>query len=92
MEVNKHEDDVGKLSLYKPIKSGFCYERYLDNIKCRRQRAALCRIRTSSHRLNIERGRYAKIPRDKRFCEYCVKKGEEYIEDVSHFILKCPQY
>ena len=47
-------------------------------------RIAVTRLRTSSHRLKIESGRWARIPRDLRLCS-C---GE--IQDEEHVLLRCP--
>lgn len=40
----------------------------------------------------IERGRHLKIPRDLRYCPYCVKQGLSIVEDEMHFLLVCPLY
>ena len=47
-------------------------------------------LRTGSHDLEIEKGRYSipKLPREKRICKFC--PGE--IEDECHFITKCSLY
>ena len=47
-------------------------------------RIAVTRLRTSSHRLKIESGRWARIPRDLRLCS-C---GE--IQNEDHVLLRCP--
>ena len=60
-----------KLSIYYSIKKQFRYEPYLSfvkNIKCR---IALSKIRTSSHNLPIETGRYQNINRNERLCNMC---------------------
>ena len=41
-------------------------------------------MRISDHNLEIEKGRYYKIPRQDRLCKTC-----KCIEDESHFILNC---
>ena len=45
--------------------------------------------RVSSHKLNIERGRYSrpKVPREERICKFCNE-----VESESHFILFCKTY
>ena len=47
------------------------------------------KIRLSSHKLKIERGRYTrpKTPPDKRTCKFCNE-----VETKSHFILFCKAY
>ena len=44
------------------------------------------KFRMSNHKLEIERGRYQKIPRRERFCKLCTDNvlGDEY-----HFIFEC---
>ena len=91
-EVMSRDGDRGKLSFYKCFKTNCYREPYLDVIKCPKQRAALARLRTSSHQLQIERGRYVGTPRESRFCPHCYKQGEEYIEDETHFLLACPKF
>ena len=62
---------------------------YVDNLVNISERAAISKIRTSSHLLMIERGRYKNIPQSERFCTVC-KSGK--IEDEEHFLLHCPGY
>ena len=45
------------------------------------------KIRISNSNLNIERGRYIKLPVVKRICPLCNIEPEDEI----HFILKCPK-
>ena len=42
-----------------------------------------CRLRISSHRLQIETGRYRNVPRDERICQKC---SENEIEDEQLFL------
>jgi hypothetical protein len=49
----------------------------------------MCKLPISAHKLNIEVGRYNKIPRNERFCKKC-KTGE--IEDEMHFLLLCNHF
>ena len=71
------------------IKKRFGIETYLDEIKEQKYRIALSRLRTSSHILEIERGRHAKpkIPYDNRLCPKC-----NTVEDEKHFIIHCKMY
>jgi hypothetical protein len=72
---------------YKTI---FAHEPYLVNIKSYQHRRALSCLRLSSHKLEIEVGRYnPPKPRDRRHCRVC-DTGD--IEDEFHFILVCPKY
>ena len=47
-------------------------------------RRGFTKIRIRGHNLEIEKGRYCKIPRIPRLCKTCNK-----IEDEEHFILEC---
>jgi hypothetical protein len=47
-------------------------------------RRGFTKIRIRDHNLEIEKGRYCKIPRILRLCKTCNK-----IEDEEHFILEC---
>ena len=75
-----------KLRTYTLIKDSFCKEPYLDLITDIRYRRALTKIRTSSHTLEIERGRYTrpKTPVHARLCHECKE-----IDDEIHFLIHC---
>ena len=49
-----------KLRTYALVKKNFAFENYLDDVKINKHRVAFTRIRTSSHFLRIETGRYAR--------------------------------
>ena len=55
----------------------------LDNFK---HRQAISKMRLSSHKLNIEKGRYTGVPRNDRKYELCNKND---IEDEYHFMIVC---
>ena len=59
---------------------------YLEYVTIRKFRNALSKLRTSSHGLEIERGRYNNIEKDQRICKLC----KTDIETEIHFVLKCP--
>ena len=61
---------------------------YLLQIKNRKYRQILSRIRLSSHQLAVEKGRHINIERNQRKCPLCISD----IEDEFHFILICPEY
>ena len=68
----------------------FCYKKYLDHVTTEKFRFALTRLRLSSHRLEVEVGRWAKpnaIAFENRLCSTCEK-----LEDEFHFILECTRY
>ena len=75
-----------KLRMYRTIKSGFGGEPYIDLVNDARYRIAITKIRTSSHSLEIERGRHTnpKTPIQLRVCLLC-----KAVEDEMHFVLSC---
>ena len=86
-------DDIGKpngnkLRTYRTFKKSFCIEKYLYCNDCKFY--DVCRftqLRVSAHKLDIERGRYTRVPLLSRICKMC--KGE--IEDEVHFVTSCPK-
>ena len=76
-----------KLRSYRTSKSTFEQEPYLH--LPRHLRIPLTKLRTSSHQLMIEIGRYHRppIPVEDRLCPTC-----NVIEDEEHFMLECTQY
>ena len=75
---------------YKEL-SSFDYKQYLDIVSIKKFRIALTKLRSSSHRLEIETGRWARptIERQNRKCKIC---SLDVIEDEFHFVLECPNY
>ena len=68
----------------------FGYKAYLDIVSTEKLRIALSRLRLSSHRLEVETGRWVKpnaIPMENRLCSTCQK-----LEDEFHFVLECVRY
>ena len=51
-------------------------------------RSKIAKLRLSDHNLEIERGRYYNVYRDKRICSFCHKA----VEDVGHFLIACKMY
>jgi len=49
----------------------------------------LTKLRGGSNRLRIETGRWSRIPKEERYCEFCLS-GE--VEDETHFMLFCLVY
>jgi hypothetical protein len=77
----------GKLRTYSRFKSNIYHENYLNLVKIYDHRSALTRLRTSSHNLMIESGRYSKpnkTPVHERLCKLCKE-----VEDEMHFLTKC---
>jgi hypothetical protein len=71
----KSFNENNKMFLYKKITLNY------NNSDIRR---GFTKIRIRDHNLEIEKGRYCKIPRILRLCKICNK-----IEDEEHFILEC---
>jgi hypothetical protein len=69
--------------LYKKLKLNLEREFYLSYINSDIRRG-FTKIRIRDHNLEIEKGRYCKIPRILRLYKTCYK-----IEDEEHFILEC---
>ena len=52
-------------------------------------RKTIAKLRSSSHCLEIEKGRHKNIPREGRWCNMC---SDKVIEDEEHFLIKCKPY
>ena len=90
--VQKNNQDISLVSenrLYKQIKGGFCYKKYLADIKEKYLRVSISKIRLGSHNFMIERGRWhsPKIPYAQRFCTCC-----NVVEDEYHDLLNCDKF
>jgi len=83
------EENNKKLCTYKHFKPDYCMEPYLYCITDPIVRKEVTCLRISAHTLNIERGRYKNINRDKRICSVC-NSGE--IENEFHFMMDCAFY
>ena len=73
---------------YKDIAS-FGFQTYFDKLSVRKFRIALTKLRVSSHRLQIEAGRWSKpnsTPRNERLCRL------NKLEDEFHLLLECTLY
>ena len=70
--------------------SNFEFQRYLEVLQIEKYRNSLCKLRVSSHRLEVEMGRLAKpnkISYDNRKCRVC-----NVLEDEFHFVSICSLY
>ena len=74
---------------YNSHKTAFCMEQYIDTISDIRYRTALTRLRTSSHTLEIERGRYT-VPRTLICDRLCINCND--VEDEIYFLVHCKLY
>ena len=86
--ISDIQGENSKLKYYSSFKSTAGLERYLTLVKDIKHKNALSKFRLSCHRLNIEIGRYTRIPRNERTCPFC--PGE--VEDEIHFSLRCQAY
>ena len=66
--------DHNKLRTYRTYKSSFTREPYIDLVRNRNQKSSLVRLRTGSHFLGVERGRWTRpvTPLAQRTCAYCL--------------------
>ena len=70
--------------------ANFGYQSYLDSINIEKFRISLSKLRLSSHRLEVEVGRWVKpraITLNNRKCKLC-----GVLEDEFHFVLECTLY
>ena len=86
--INTLATNPGKLTHLQQIKESHVLETYLyiSNFEHRR---AITKIRTSSHTLQIETGRWNNISQNLRICENCVL---DEVEDENHFLFLCPMH
>ena len=85
---------TSKLKVLNLLKTLPGTEPYLTEVTNSKHRSAMTKLRLSSHRLEIETGRYTKpkTDREERFCAFCKFKGKKVVEDEIHFLLACPMY
>ena len=81
-----HSCNTSIIRTYRSYKLNFGMECYLKQVNNSKFRVALSKLRTSSHSLEIERGRYTrpKLNVDQRLCMSC-----NVVEDEEHFVLHC---
>ena len=81
-----HSCNTSIIRTYRSYKLDFGMECYLKHVNNSKFRVALSKLRTSSHSLEIERGRYTrpKLNVDQRLCMSC-----NVVEDEEHFVLHC---
>ena len=82
-----------KLTFYHSTKVVFKKEPYIDVINNPSHRYRTTRLRISAHDLEIESGRYSKIPRESRVCKWCLLTfNENKIETENHMLFQCDLY
>jgi hypothetical protein len=70
-------------------------EPYISIINNRNQRKWITRLRSSSHRLEIELGRYDQTPVADRRCQFCLRDPigpHGSVGDESHFLHDCASF
>ena len=84
-------DKSNRCRLYRNIKDTYEMEPYLLINYNRELRQCLTKMRLSSHKLFVERGRWLKpnVVYEQRTCTVCDSKD---IEDEYHVLIKCPHY
>ena len=94
-----------KMSFYAGVKAGFGEEQYL-NLPMTSHRVNISKLRSSSHDLRVERGRYTKSVSNvvQKACRYCCNidnleslaelpfSEEPIIETEEHALTECPKY
>ena len=83
--IKRHNSCGNKLKTHRLFKDQFIFEPYL-NWGTYNQRNILTKFRISSHKLEIEKGRYMNIPAEQRICRLCKLD----VENEIHFLLECP--
>lgn len=78
--------ESSKCMLYKEFKCNLKFERYLSQVPPY-WRKYIIKLRLCNHRLAVERGRYANVPRHQRYCTLC---NDTILGDEFHFLLQCP--
>ena len=78
------------MALFFRNTSDFGFKAYLNIVTVKKFRRALSRLRMSSHRLEVEMGRWkrpVKVAYGERKCRVC-----GVLEDEFHFLIECPIY
>ena len=82
-------EESSRAVFYRSIAS-FQFQPYLNVLNVTKISHALSKLRVSSHRLQIEAGRWVRprrIPVNERKCTIC-----QVVEDEFHFLIECPLY
>ena len=92
MWCEKYLEDKRKLMYYKEvINPTLKDQKYLLVLTSSKKKINIAKIRTNSHELHSETGRWAvpKTPWVERICHLCENMN---IKDEKHFLLECPTY
>ena len=87
--VKYKDTNEGKLRTYALFKTHFQKEKYLSVIKDTEICKCFMSFRISSHKLEIEIGRYKKLDVKDRLCKIC---NTGAIEDEQHLLFNCSAY
>ena len=89
--INKDKSNTSqnKLRTYRIVKHNHNKEKYLSEIKNQNIRAAVAKLRLSSHNLLIEKGRHFKLKVEDRVCPHC---NNSAIQDEFHALMICTKY
>ena len=87
-EQNSNIKNSTKLEFFQGVYKMGERPAYVDKLINITDRSMLCKIRTSSHQLMIERGRHLNISKKDRLCPIC----KSNIEDEYHFLFNCSSY
>ena len=76
------------------IRGGVSFEsyqpaEYLTAVADRARRARLAQLRTGSHWLRVETGRWQRLELEQRVCPHCDAAA---VDDDSHMVFDCPKY
>ena len=82
------QEQGGRRKFYAQTKKRFQTESYLS-LPVFQDRQRITKLISSTHNLEIEKGRHQNIDRDRRKCTMC---DLDLVEDENHFILHCPAY
>ena len=90
--IQKWSEEINSSSRADTYKlfSDFGFKPYLNDVTVTKFRKSFTRLRLSSHRLEVEVGRWHKpnkIPRNERKCRIC-----NTLEDEFHFLFECSLY
>ena len=90
--IQNQEHDLSNMpraTTYNLFKS-FEFQEYLNKISIKKYRTSLTKLRVSSHKLEIESGRWTKPVKTHRTER--VGKRCHTLEDEFHFVIECPLY
>ena len=78
------------IAMYESYKTTLNAEPYMK-LEVRKHRVALARLRTGSNSLAVNRLR-GQVPRELRYCKYCLNLDIHVVEDRYHMVMVCPLF